>query len=105
MEEYGVITKAHKIKTCAQRYAEQYKAYPGEPSWRAKHRENIVKLERATSEQQIIEIIGNSTWTENCCKICGKEKDKLLWIESYDFYIELCGVCIFNMQQLLEATE
>jgi hypothetical protein len=65
-----IIYKRDLIKTVAKRWYEQYR----EDYMNVLTKLSKIDLEIAT-EQQIIDIIGNSTWTSIRCDECNKEVD------------------------------
>lgn len=93
-----IIIKKDKIKTVAKRWKEQYYS---EGRWTSlaksfneTSKQIYEKLLKAKTEKEIIEIIGNSSWTENICDECNNDFDKLIMFIAYEETIKVCKDCL-----------
>lgn len=85
-----IITIRDRIRTVAKRWAEQYKVKHGPDAQRWTSIENrlfALDVETAT-EADIKAIIGNDSWTDVNCDVCGKDAGTVVSMERPPSYID-----------------
>ena len=91
-----LITKQEKIKNIVKTWTSQY----------PKDKKDItLKLIQAnpTTEDEIAEIIGNRSWTDNYCDECGKDSDVLIEVgQEPDYESATAYICPNCLQKAIE---
>jgi len=91
-----LITKADKIKNIVKRWTRQY---PNSKQDVAR------KLRQAnpTTEDEIVEIIGNRSWTDNRCQECSKDCDTLVQLgEDPDHESATANICLNCLHKAID---
>lgn len=88
-------TKKHIVESVHVRWANQYPPETCEPD----KKRILDKLKELTNptEKEVIEIIGNKTWTQNFCDECGKDSDVTIWVGGHKEWndpIKICPICL-----------
>jgi hypothetical protein len=99
-EKMKVITKQQLIDTVTEKWKREYGECNSE-----KHNKiysKLCALENPT-EEQIAEVIGNSTWTRNDCTECGNDVDVIVEIgEEPDYRSNTAWLCLECLQKALK---
>jgi len=98
-----IIKKSDLIASVSQRWDQQYK----NTTWRDKIEIGCrLRVEILQTEEQIYNIIGNYTWTENICDECGKDREVVIQIGEEPHYesstVFICPECLKKAMDLIE---
>lgn len=91
-----LIIKEVKIKSILKRWVNQY---PNDKKDIALELRRI----KPTTEDEIAEIIGNRSWTENCCDECGKDVEVLVQLgREPDYESATANICLNCLQKAVK---
>jgi hypothetical protein len=103
--------KSELIATVVQRWKELYYSVE-DKKWKTHYMNNNDKIEiynkltalKNPTEQDIIDIIGNNSWTENRCAECSKDSDLLIRLggSEDDYYPTMLWVCEECLEDVLD---
>lgn len=104
-------TKNELIETAAERIKKQcyryHKGWPG-PSieWNPKKvYKQLIALDNPT-EAEVVEIIGNASWTQNRCDECRNDVDITVMLgEEPDYESATAYICISCLEKALDLTQ
>jgi len=104
-----IVTKRVSIDSAAERIKLQYchkgkwKDYPWNPQ---KRYERLIELPREATEEQVIEIIGNNSWTSNMCDECDTDSEITVILGEPTNYeghtARICPNCLLLAIQLID---
>jgi len=99
-----IITKQHKIDNITKSWYKQYKRYMTPGGDKLEIYEKLLKLDQPT-EAEIIDIIGNKSWTENYCDECGEDWEILIQIGQEPDYesrtAKICQSCLRKASDII----
>ena len=107
-EKMRIVTKKEKIKNVAKEWKKQYCRGKNWIYGEGKKEiyERLIK-EKPQTEEEVIQIIGNNSWTENICEAC--ERDVEILVELSNFLDEwdtnvffICEDCLRKALALIE---
>lgn len=105
-----VISKRHLISSVAQRiksayFDSEWKQY----AWNPRRRyEELMKLPKGATEEQVIAILGRKSWTELICDECGTDSQAVVIVgepinwESHT--AQICLDCLLQAARLFEQS-
>jgi len=107
-----IITRRQAIATVAARFEKQYALRMMETGsrkdrkpWGEIHAE-LKKLDPKTAtEQDVADIIGNTSWTELTCDQCKQPADAIARFTSPDATTDICKACIDKTKAAFTTTE
>lgn len=97
---YSIIKRSDIVARVPERWAKQYKGYVdnGDRWDKGPTTKALLDLKPGFSAEEVDTIIGNDSWTKNCCDECGKDCDVLLRMgqePDYDArWLDLCERCL-----------
>jgi len=90
-----LISKTERVETVPSRWKNQY-FQKGQWTYgdnKERIYNKLIKLDPLT-EEAIVQIIGNSSWTQNICDECGKDCDILIEVgEETDYESSTARIC------------
>lgn len=97
-------TRRQLIEMVAERWKHQYREYYAR--WAD---EKLAKLEAldlsSCSRDAVDKIIGNTTWTDNHCGVCGKDVEVVVNLgereDSDDSGVDVCGNCLKKAVEMI----
>lgn len=100
-------TTEDMLKTVTQRWKEQYMNKDG--TWDGLYKENSEEIYNKLTnignitKEVIKEVIGNDTWTWQCCDGCGNYSHipHVIFEDDYDVETAVCAKCIIESYKLL----
>lgn len=113
-EAMCVITRRDIIRQVPAQFERQYGHARAISSWKGNvtHGEMIDALNALDTEtctaEAVNEIIGNKSWTDNECDVCGENKDALLRMGDEPDYEahwwDICGDCLSKASDFLSQS-
>ncbi len=113
----NLITKKEKIAKVASRWYKAYFCSLRHGEWymnsplnrKGKTKEEIYNTlieKKPETEQEVIDIVGNRSWTSNCCDECGKESDILVVIgQEPNYESDTASICKNCLEKALEMVK
>lgn len=92
-----LITKQDKIKNIVKRWTRQY------PKSKADITRKLRQI-NPTTEDEIAEIIGNRSWTDNYCHECNTDCDVLVQLgQEPDYESATANICLNCLQKAIDT--